>query len=187
MKFTELSPQQLVDCDTRNKGCRGGWYSKSFRYGQENGFVSEADYVYTATKDTCRFEKPDPNCPSNKLKCHVKMDKFTYCMGTPNYSNGCSRKKLKTEFLNRGPYAAAFKCNFDCQLYSSGILNYRCSGVNHGVIVVAITKDYLKFRNSWGSNYGENGYARMKLRDSDQTCSFEKYAWQPTYIKPCDQ
>ena len=32
----------------------------------------------------------------------------------------------------------------------------------HGVVLTHISKDYLKFLNSWGTGFGDNGYFKIK-------------------------
>ena len=38
--------QYLVDCDTINIGCGGGWMMDAFEFIKGNGLVREADYPY---------------------------------------------------------------------------------------------------------------------------------------------
>ena len=35
-----MSEQQLIDCDKRNKGCRGGVMNKAYEYLMNNGMMS---------------------------------------------------------------------------------------------------------------------------------------------------
>ena len=46
--LVSLSEQQLVDCDTVDKGCDGGWQSGAFNYLEKNSQDTEADYSYSA-------------------------------------------------------------------------------------------------------------------------------------------
>ncbi|XP_048447261.1 senescence-specific cysteine protease SAG12-like [Pyrus x bretschneideri] len=49
-KLISLSEQQLVDCDTDNNGCQGGWMGNAFAYIQRNGgIVSEENYPYQSS------------------------------------------------------------------------------------------------------------------------------------------
>lgn len=41
-----LSEQQLVDCDTSNGGCNGGWYDGALSYAKDTGLTSGASYAY---------------------------------------------------------------------------------------------------------------------------------------------
>ena len=43
-----LSTQQLVDCDTGNRGCNGGDMRIAYNYVQKSGLMAEADYKYIA-------------------------------------------------------------------------------------------------------------------------------------------
>jgi len=49
-----LSPQQLVDCDSSNMGCGGGWYRGSFSYLINNNAISETNYPYYGQQYQCQ-------------------------------------------------------------------------------------------------------------------------------------
>ena len=53
-------------------------------------------------------------------------------------------------------------------MYEGGVLDFDCYNVtDHAVLVVGygrdevLGKDYWIVKNSWGANWGENGYVRM--------------------------
>merc|ERR1711964_290581 len=56
-KLVSLSEQQLVDCSKKNQGCGGGLMDLAFAYIKTNGIESEADYKYTGTNGSCKFDK----------------------------------------------------------------------------------------------------------------------------------
>mmetsp|Transcript_20113 Transcript_20113/g.9324 ORF Transcript_20113/g.9324 Transcript_20113/m.9324 type:complete len:80 (+) Transcript_20113:591-830(+) len=73
--------------------------------------------------------------------------------------------------------------------YESGIIDADCSGaaLDHGIGCVAYGADggipFWKVRNSWGSNWGENGYARILRTDSTTDyglCGIAEAASYPT-------
>ena len=88
------------------------------------------------------------------------------------------------EFLyENGPLDAALNAN-PLQTYSSGILDKssaQCpvSGINHAVLIVGYGYDsrsnlnYWIVKNSWGKNWGENGYFR--IRRGNGTCGINCY------------
>ena len=45
-ELTEYSVQQLIDCDTINYGCGGGWMYEGFAYVSDHGILKKEDYVF---------------------------------------------------------------------------------------------------------------------------------------------
>lgn len=43
-ELTELSVQQLLDCDSTNYGCAGGWMYEGFEYVSQRGLLKKNDY-----------------------------------------------------------------------------------------------------------------------------------------------
>ena len=41
-----MSINQLVDCDTQNSGCMGGWPSRAWKFFAKNGYIAPSDYFY---------------------------------------------------------------------------------------------------------------------------------------------
>lgn len=56
--LNSLSEQELVDCDTSNRGCKGGLMPNAFRFIINNGGInSEEEYPYTGKMGTCNTDK----------------------------------------------------------------------------------------------------------------------------------
>lgn len=53
-----LSEQELVDCDSTNDGCDGGYMDYAFEWVMQNGGIdSESNYPYTGQDGTCNITK----------------------------------------------------------------------------------------------------------------------------------
>ncbi|CAJ1342602.1 unnamed protein product, partial [Effrenium voratum] len=72
------------------------------------------------------------------------------------------------EAVSQQPVSVAIEADqMAFQLYKGGILTQECGKkLDHGVLLVGYGTengvDYWKVKNSWGANWGENGYIRMK-------------------------
>ncbi|XP_071356513.1 cathepsin S-like [Trachinotus anak] len=167
-----LSPQNLVDCSTKygNHGCNGGFMTNAFQYVIKNqGIDSNAAYPYTGKLGHCKY-KPQyraANCSSYGLL--PEGDEFA----------------LKVAVAAVGPISVAIDASRPkFVFYRHGVyIDHRCShNVNHGVLAVGYGNerghDYWLIKNSWGVNYGEEGYIKM-ARNRHNQCGIALYACYP--------
>ncbi|KAJ3687508.1 hypothetical protein LUZ61_016672 [Rhynchospora tenuis] len=147
-----LSEQQLVDSDRlQNHGYNGGLMDNAFEYIKKNGGVTtEIAYPYTAHEGICHTSNPV-----------VTID------GHENVP--CNNEKALLNAVANQPVSVAIEASGrPFQFYSTGVFTGPCGAdLDHGVAVVGFgfTEDGTKFwtvRNSWGSDWGEGGYIRMK-------------------------
>ena len=52
----KLSPQQLVDCDTKSHGCDGGSSGRAFNYLMTSKHELDSSYPYTGKDGTCKYK-----------------------------------------------------------------------------------------------------------------------------------
>ncbi|KAI3665690.1 hypothetical protein L6452_44320 [Arctium lappa] len=153
-KLISLSEQELVDCDNvYNSGCNGGGMDDAFSFIVSNGGIdTESDYPYKGVDGVC-----DPL--RNKAKV-VSIDGYE---DVPPMNEKALMKAVAHQPVSVGIEASGL----GFQLYSSGVFTGSCgTDLDHGVVVVGYGsengKDYWIVRNSWGSNWGEDGYIRME-------------------------
>ena len=150
-KFAE---QQWVDCDDICYGCNGGLEVFAFRYAQEFKIEESKDYPYTGKADQA---------------CAYDADK-----GIANTKTwGELYPGIESELIEQlaiGPTCVSvYAANNYFLLYDKGILNTQdCVGrLDHAVTAVGWgvegDQKYLIVRNSWGTDWGEEGYIRMAL------------------------
>lgn len=165
-RILDLSEEQLLDCDSGNDGCDGGIMDQAFRYIKNaGGLMSEADYRYTQVKDTCRFKK-------NRALVRVTGWKT---VGSKN------EETIKKMLVSTGPLAVAVNAD-NMQNYQGGIIDESDSvcpqaNINHAVVLVGYGEEdgqkYWIVKNSWGENWGENGYFRIARGKG--TCGINQY------------
>ncbi|CAH9145993.1 unnamed protein product [Cuscuta epithymum] len=149
-----LSEQELVDCDkTYNMGCNGGLMDYAYDYIVKNGGIdSEEDYPYKAREGSC-----DPSRESAHV---VSID------GYEDVPENDEKSLMKA--VAHQPVSVAVEAGGRAfQLYESGVFTGICgTELDHGVVVVGYGTenghDYWIVKNSWGPNWGENGYIRLE-------------------------
>ncbi|KDP26711.1 hypothetical protein JCGZ_17869 [Jatropha curcas] len=153
-ELVSLSEQELVDCSSANHGCDGGLMEQAFKFIKKiGGITAETTYPYTAR---------DGSCDSNKMNAPVvQID--GYEMVPENDENA-----LMKAVANQPVSIAIDAGGKDMQFYYEGVFTGDCgTELNHGVALVGYgtTLDGTKYwivKNSWGSDWGENGYIRME-------------------------
>lgn len=163
-----LSEQQIVDCDTLDYGCNGGEMYDAFQTVlKEGGIESEADYPYTSGNGS------NGNCMFNGSKIAARFKSYKLVDAT----DGALVQALTIEPVASAVDASGF------YFYTSGVFSWtNCTNVGHGIGVVgygatAQNVPYYILKNSWGTDWGMNGY--MLLSRGNNMCGIASYA---TYI-----
>ena len=145
--------------------------TNAFEYIERNpGVDTESSYPYEAKNTTCRF---DPANVGANCQTHMEI-----MIG--------NELALKQAVATVGPVAAGIdggKHSF--QFYKSGYyFEPKCSReVNHAVVVVGYGKtddgqEYWICKNSWDTDWGEEGYVRM-ARNKKNHCGITSLASYP--------
>ena len=154
----EFSEQQLVDCWPGTfllpcYGCGGGNSKNSLGYVSSHGIMAESDYPYTAVNGKCVYDSKKTVFQNKSYSSVTRL------------CNSCLRKAVDDQPVVVAIYAEPI------QSYKSGVFNGSCNfTTDHAVLVVGYGTDngqmYWKIKNSWGSDYGEDGYFRILRQDS---------------------
>lgn len=159
-KLISLSEQELVDCDVHgnDQGCEGGIMQAAFTFIQNNGGLNtEAGYPYKEADGKCNAR----NAATSAAAIRGYED-------VPANDEEALQKAVSQQ-----PVSVALDANSpDFRHYSGGVYAGGCGlNLDHAMTAVGYgtTDDGTKYwvmKNSWGRNWGEDGYIRM-ARDVD--------------------
>jgi len=177
-----FSTQEVVSCSKLSQGCEGGFpYLVAGRYAKDYGFVDESCNPYVGKDGACSTKK----CPRHYASS------YQYVGG---YYGGCSEEAMMKALVENGPLSVSFEVYDDFMMYKSGVYHHtgalkskQKSGTfdpfeltNHAVLLVGYGTDmitqekYWIIKNSWGTQWGEAGYFRIR-RGMDE-CAIESIA-----------
>ncbi|MCO5566714.1 hypothetical protein L7F22_020393 [Adiantum nelumboides] len=172
-----LSEQELVSCDGTNYGCDGGEMDLAMAWIVDNGGVDrESTYPYTSTDGDTGY------CNYGLLNQKaVSIDGYTDVSSYDEDALLCATSEQPVIVaINGGAY--------DFQLYSGGVFNGTCPGepddLDHAVVVEGWGSqngaEYWIVRNSWGTDWGLDGYIYMARNTGDEkgTCGINS---EPSY------
>uniref|UniRef100_A0A5B6YKB2 Putative cysteine protease Cp1 n=1 Tax=Davidia involucrata TaxID=16924 RepID=A0A5B6YKB2_DAVIN len=158
-KGISLSEQQLVDCAQafNNFGCSGGLPSQAFEYIKYNGGLdTEEAYPYTGKDGECKYS-------SENVGVQV-LDSVNITLGAED--------ELKHAVAIVRPVSVAFEVVTGFRFYKQGVYTSNNCGttpmdVNHAVLAVGYGVQngvpYWLIKNSWGEDWGDNGYFKMEM------------------------
>jgi len=168
-KFSEnlqsFSEQNLIDCVKDYKdcceGCDDGRIDVAFDYIKDNqSGKNDLDSGYPYTGDD------DGHCNYKKSKAFQDVVLSGYMKVAPK-----QEYDLLEAVANQGVISVVVNAGRHWQLYSGGVMDDDdfCDSdeLNHAVAIVgygtdsSMGKDYWLIRNSWGSDWGEDGYIRL--------------------------
>ena len=160
--FVRLSVQQVASCsgDEGNMACDGGSHTWALDYIEANGVHTDEDYPYTGASDSCNSTVTDDATLDTVEATYYR----TVALADAN--------ALEAEVAS-GPVAVAIAASSKWfRMYASGVLD-KCDGdpdhaallVGYGTTSETWPRDYWIVQNSWGTEWGEDGYVRI-VKDS---------------------
>ncbi len=154
LDYPDLSEQDLISCSTAGD-CNGGWESDALVYIKSRGIVSE---------DCFPYKEKDVNCDicvdwKNKL---TKIKRWGWVT-----KDSVDKETIKTA-LQDGPLIFYLEVYSDFYNYRSGIYQPVPSAVyegDHSIVLIGYDEndDCWLCKNSWGTDWGENGYFKIKF------------------------
>jgi len=157
-----LSPQQILSCDKKSRGCKGGTADGVWAYIQRRGLYPEACLPYVGKKGAlCKTDCEETN------KFHI----LEYCVASGDV------KKVKREIFNKGPLHAPMFLTDEFLVYKDGVFTPTPRGLpvydEYGKPIVHVVtligwgkhegQSYWVIGNSWGRGWGEDGNARVAI------------------------
>jgi hypothetical protein len=179
-----FSTQYVLDC-SKNFACSGGDPNVLLTWALTNGFVPETNYKsFAGQKQSCAATDSTP-------KIYPKGVNSTYYI---SYTDKQLYLNNYYEKLSKGPMVVLID-GVAILPYSSGIAQPRsfpCNARNHAVLAVGFGRsvdpatgqltEYILIKNSWGKNWGENGYMRLAIDYSFiNTCYVHDMCYQPVF------
>lgn len=179
----DLSDQELLDCapSSQNNGCLGNYPGYAYDTVVSRGLALESNYPYvsgqTGMPGRCRH-------PAMMLnQSYVSIDGFAY----GDEESGVNERAI---YAWVGVQPVGVLINADQPTfanYRGGIYDGPCgTDLNHMVTIVGYGTEnnipYWILRNSWGKNWGEDGYMRMKRVTAGQgVCGVNRILAFPLY------
>lgn len=148
----------MLDCTSEygNYGCfGGGLMTNTFRYVNEHGIHEESNYPYVGKDQACR------NVTGKKWE----LGSFV------GDDNGCN---YLMEGLIRGPVSVGVDAS-NFYTYKSGIFDNCGNLPNSGSLVVGVTDTYWLLKESFGTQFGENGFIRIAPGNTCGVCQMISY------------
>lgn len=152
-----LSPQWVVNCDRRNFGCNGGYLNRAWTFLRREGSVADSCLPYSSGQSG---EKS--TCPT-ACEDGTNIRRYTASL----IKRYLGPIKIQLAIMEAGPVQTSFKVYHDFMQYQSGIYTHVGGSLlgAHAVKIVGWGQEngvnYWIIANSWGRNWGEDGYFRI--------------------------
>jgi len=160
----DLAEQYLLSCNTHGWGCGGGWWAHDYHVDRkppselDAGAVLESAFPYQAEEIPCQGPYDHPH-------------KVAYWDYVGDGDSVPSVAEIKHAMYTYGPVGVAMCVDGQFDRYTGGVFqtDETCDRViNHAVVLVGWDEPEQAWilRNSWGTDWGEDGYMRIRYGTS---------------------
>jgi len=175
----DLSEAHLFYCG--GGSCSQGWtVSKSVNYIETYGVPLESCFPYAPRQTDC-----DKTCPDWETQAIKLIDGARIKSYPPKISD------VQEALIENGPLVTTFTVYSDFFAYNYGIYEHVSGGVagGHAVAIVGYdnVNEYWICKNSWGKNWGENGFFRIRYGECGIGSTFNTYYLSGVYGGICDE
>lgn len=161
----DLSEQVVLSCSGAGT-CKGGSVTSASSFIKSTGAPDDSYYPYTVTNGSCS------NAQSGWQNNAKKINAYNYVSSTDTITVD----QLKNALFNYGPIVVVMAVYDDFYYYINGVYS-RTSDVfegYHAVLVVGYddTNSCFIVKNSWGTEWGEQGYFRIAYSQVSDSVRF---------------
>jgi C1A family cysteine protease len=202
-----VSVQYYIDCVKKAKGCEGGFPLYVYEKLAEDGFIPWDVYTpYSESKsEICTGSKLNLPIDLKGIICFGKTDVAYFdkdhIKDSENFYNleltvpdAKMKEKIKKILFEFGPLSILIYVDHKLPYISSGIFiaNNKKDGKlmypNHAVVVAGYGmniygEDYWIVRNSWGSEWAEDGYVQLSTKSHISGLNIPILEKEPPLIK----
>ncbi|KAI5104774.1 cathepsin O isoform X1 [Silurus meridionalis] len=158
-KLEDLSVQQVIDCAFMSHGCNGGSVVSTLSWLKQSRekLVNQTEYPYKAQTGICRIFP--------LVHGGVTVKDFAA------FDFSGQEEEMSRRLVDWGPLVVLVDA-VSWQDYQGGIIQHHCSAghANHAVLITGYdTTGEVPFwivRNSWGTVWGDGGYAYIKMGEN---------------------
>ncbi|KAK8794814.1 hypothetical protein WA158_001795 [Blastocystis sp. Blastoise] len=200
----ELSPQQVVDCSVKkgNSGCSGGSFPATYNYIQQEGLTLETSYPYIAVDQNCQPFHSVVNITGYEyitdgdetiLQQYVSKQPVAVLVSATqptfqHYIKGVLTGECSGTNLNHATIIVGYGIMYCSKFYNKPINNTLYTTNNDYRDSIDLCQNesndisYWIMKNSWGPNWGENGYIRiLKGRTNKGLCGLAQQFSIPSF------
>lgn len=158
LQIPDFSEQDLVSCSGAGD-CGGGSTWSALNYTKNSGVVTEICFPYTAQDDPCN-------------RCPDWIQKLSRIADWGWVTQSSVDEEAIKNVLQDGPLSCHMEVYSDFKYYPGGIYERTPSATyegGHAIVLVGYddVENYWICKNSWGTDWGEAGYFRIKMGECE--------------------